>query len=401
MSKQIVAAEIHQDNLPEYIRMNMAYDERQIRSYLAHLNTHMDEVFILSSGNRFAVYGIHKDITPLVKFFSNHKEIAPYVTYYSNTEESIHHFFATAGRLCSYSTHDVHILTHIRHAYKSGLESQTVGLIFDNLLREGIRVGERILRETRTDAITASTLCTGFSLLETCFPHPYNKVILIIGTGKTAKLALDKLYYQNAPNVFLAGTNQERCYELANRYNAHHASMRTIHRYFSMADVIIIDDDAVNELSNTVSRTDLSKKRIVLNFGKGNRLNILKEHPDIELYNLEDLQAIRPAAEKIGGLGEAWEIVMEETQNFVGILKQLEISPIQAAYWNKIIDIKTQELDWMLPRLGDVSECNKELIKKYTCKLIRTTQKPRTDESPEAIKHLYKLYNINLNISSN
>lgn len=406
MPRQIVAAELSHENAPAHIRRKLAFNEIAVRAHLIDLSTRMDEVFILSSSSRFAVYGVHEDVSQLVKFFSRDKDIAPYVNYFTNTEESIHHFYATAGGLCGNLKGERQILDQIKQAHQLGLESESVGLIMDNLLREGMKTGERVQKEAAIDRAGTSVLNTGFTLLEECLSNSlYRKVFLVLGTGKTVKLALDRLYHHSAPNVFIASNDDVRSYDLAERYNARAVSMNHVRKYFSVADVIIVDseEEQTGSFSDHVIDFDLNKKRIVLNFGAPDNFNnAFKSRSDIELYNVDDLKAMRPSGENYGGLGEAWEIVMEETQNFVGILRHLEISPILAAYWNKIIDIKTRELDWMLPRLGDVSECDKELVKKYTRKLIRSTaQGCKSPVSVEAIKHLYGLYNINLNFPKN
>lgn len=401
MSRQIVAAELSYENVPDRIRKKLTYNELTVRAHLLDLSTRLDEVFILSSRSRFAVYGVHQDVSPLIKFFSRDPELAPYVVYYTNTEETVHHLFATAGELSKSLKGDTSIVSQLRQAYQLGLESESVGLILDNLLRESIRVGERIAKERSAESTGISALQTGFSLLEECIQNVYNKIFLIIGSGKIASYALSSLHNHKAVNVFVMSHDDLLAFDLADKYNATAAPAREIKKFFSIADVIIRGEE--DELfTEFIIDSDLNKKRIVLDFNaKDTFHSMLKIHRDVELYDIEDLTAMRTDSENFGGLGEAWEIVMEETQNFVGTLRHLEISPILAAYWNRIIDIKSRELDWMLPKLGDVRESDSNLVKKYTRNLIRPTAKHPDADPAEYIKQLHNLYNINFNISNN
>lgn len=401
MSRQIIAAELSHDTLPDSIRRKLTYNEITVRAQLLDLGSKMNEVFILSSKSRFAIYAVHEDVSPLIKFFSRDPEIAPYVVYYTNTEESVHHLFATAAGLSCSLKGELSIVAQLRRAYQLAVDADSVGLILDNLLREGIRVGERVEQETSAETAGMCALRTGFSLLEECYRNVYSKVFLIVGTGKIASSALASLYNQRARNVFVMSHNDLLSFDLAERHGATAVRMREIKKYFSMADVVIRDEEDTSS-AELIIDSDLDKKRIVLDFNATDTLHsMLKVHPKVELYDIDDLTAMRTDSENFGGLGEAWEIVMEETQNFVGTLRHLEISPILAAYWSRITDIKSRELDWMLPRLGDVRECDKNLVRKYTSNLIRPSASTRGIDPAEAIRQLLSLYNITFNISDN
>lgn len=418
MTRQIIAAEISLENAPLHIRDAFRYNEVKVRACLGELATLVSEVFVLSTCSRFVIYAVHEDVSPLVRFFSKNAQAAPHVNYYTNTEESIHHFFATAAGLCSPVKGDHRILTQIDQAYKLGLESESIGLVLDNLVREAMRVGKRIRTESGIDKFCSSVLDTGFSLLEECIKNLYKKTFLVVGTDSIARRSMEWLHRHRAQHVFLIGNDMERNVSLAERYHAKAISVKELSKYFSVADIVIggtNHDGQSNELCGGHSfDIDFNKKRIVLDFGiPRNFSSKLRDQPNIELYNLDDLKGMHTSPlDDFGGLGEAWEIVMEETQHFVDVLRQLEISPILASYWTKLSDIKSRELEWLFPRLSDVSEQDKNLIRKYAGKLIRHVSKgtskdirtmadAQSREAIEAVRRLYSRYNINFNFSCN
>jgi glutamyl-tRNA reductase len=254
MSKQIVGAEISLANVPSHIRRIFGYNEEKIKNQLIQLNTSLNEVFILSTDSRFAVFALHTDISPLVRFFCRDKELAPYVTYYTRTEESIRHLFCVAGGLYSAENSEFQLIDLMIKSHIVCLESECLGLVTNNLVTEAIRVGETIRSTTGTP---------------------------------------------------VASTVEERT-----------------------------------------------------------RLN------------------------------KAWEIVAEETRNFMTLLKQFEISPVLTAYWTSVAGVKKQNFK--------VSENNKQWSKKYTREFdlsdFSATNTSRSGEEmkkEEPVKRLSRLYNIN------
>jgi len=78
MAKQIFAAEVSFENVPLPIRKRLAHTDDEIKRCIDTLRCSMDEVFILSTSNRFAIYGLGESIVPLVQFYLKDPEIFPF-----------------------------------------------------------------------------------------------------------------------------------------------------------------------------------------------------------------------------------------------------------------------------------------------------------------------------------
>src|SRR5690242_4315407 len=101
MARQIFAAEINHDDAPIHIREKLVSSEATVKEHLLQLSPLVEEVCILSTSNRFAMYVVHDDISPITNFFNQYPVLKGYVQFYYNTEESVTHLFATASGLLS------------------------------------------------------------------------------------------------------------------------------------------------------------------------------------------------------------------------------------------------------------------------------------------------------------
>jgi glutamyl-tRNA reductase len=377
MGRQIFAAEVSHEDTPLAIREKLAATEATVKQHLRHLNLVADEVFVLSTCNRFTVYIINNDISPLTDFFAQFPVLKGYVQFYYNTEESVTHLFAVASGLLSPIKGDHEILEQIKLAHQWALACNTIGITFDNLLRQALRIGTRVRTETGIDKFCSSVVDAGIELLYNRLDTLHNKKFLIIGTGKIARLALKYLYNEGIQNIKIVSKDINRAHELANLYYVEAVDIENIHEHVKNADVIIGGTHYEVSLfpeSYLSGFFEQDKMWFILDFGMPRNFNSkLAEHNAIELYNLDDLKRLHKSPlDAFGGIEAAWTIVMREAKGFIEVLQQLEFSPVLVAYWNRLMYIKNRELNVLLPKLDDqLSQCDIELIKKQAHKLIR------------------------------
>jgi glutamyl-tRNA reductase len=377
MARQVFAAEISHEDTPLVVREQLTSDEATVKKHLADLSLLVDEVFILSTCNRFTVYAIHEDIAPLAGFFSQYPGLKGYVQFYYSTEESVTHLFAVAGGLLSPIKGDPQILDLLSQAHRLALGACSLGITLDNLLREAMHIGRRIRTETGIDKFCSSVVDAGIELLYNRLDSLHDKKFVVVGTGKIARLALKYLYDEGIQNIVIISKDIDRAKHLAELYYAEAASLEDLHQHVKLADVIIGGTHYEVSLfpeSYLSGFFELEKIWFILDFGMPRNFNCkLAEHAAIELYNLDDLKRLHKSPlDAFGGIEAAWTIVMCEAKAFMEILLQLEFSPVLAAYWNRLRYIKNRELNVLLPKLNDqLSSHDVERIKKQAHKLIR------------------------------
>lgn len=377
MARQIFAAEISHQDTPLSVREQLAGDEATVKNHLVQLGNVVDEVFVLSTCNRFTIYAICESIDPISGFFSKYPNLKGYVQFYYNTEESVTHLFAVASGLLSPIKGDHQILEQIDQAHKWALQTNSIGITLDNLLREATRIGKRVRTETGIDKFCSSVVDTGIELLYNRIDSLHDKKFLIVGTGKIARLALKYLYNEGIQDVTIVSRDIERAQQLAELYYVRFASIENIQENVKQSDVIIGGTHYEVSLFSEAYLSGFFKHEkmwFILDFGMPRNFNSkLAEHSSIELYNLDDLKRLyKSPLDAFGGIESAWTIVMREAKAFIEILIQLEFSPVLVAYWNRLLYIKNRELNVLLPKLDDkLSKGDIEKIKKQAHKLVR------------------------------
>jgi glutamyl-tRNA reductase len=377
MARQIFAAEISHEDTPLAVREALAANEIIVKKHLIHLSEEVDEVFVLSSCNRFTIYAINEEITPLVNFFAKYPAVKGYVQFYYNTEESVTHLFAVASGLLSPIKGDHQVLDQIAQAHRWALETNSIGLTLDNLLRLAVRMGKRVRTETGIDKFCSSVVDAGIELLYNRMESVHDKKFLIVGTGKVARLALKYLYNEGIQDITIVSNDSHRAQYLAELYYAKSASIENIQEHVKDADVIIGGTHYEVTLfpeSYLSGFFEHKKMWFILDFGMPRNFNSrLAEHSSIELYNLDDLKRLyKSPLDAFGGIEMAWTMVMREAKAFLEILVQLEFSPVLAAYWNRLLYVKNRELNVLLPKLDNqLSACDIDNIKKQAHRLIR------------------------------
>jgi glutamyl-tRNA reductase len=377
MARQIFAAEISHEDTPLSVREQLAADEATVKNHLFQLGSVVDEVFVLSTCNRFTIYAISETIDPVVNFFSIYPNLKGYIQFYYNTEESVTHLFAVASGLLSPIKGDHQILDQIDQAHKWALETNSIGITLDNLLREATRIGKRVRTETGIDKFCSSVVDTGIELLYNRMDSLHDKKFLIVGTGKIARLALKYLYNEGIQDITIVSRDMDRAQQLAELYYVKSASIESIHELVKQSDVVVGGTHYEVSLFSDAYLSGFFKHEkmwFILDFGMPRNFNYkLADHSSIELYNLDDLKRLyKSPLDAFGGIESAWTIVMREAKAFIEILIQLEFSPVLVAYWNRLLYIKNRELNVLLPKLDDnLSKFDIEKIKKQARKLIR------------------------------
>jgi glutamyl-tRNA reductase len=419
MARQIFAAEVSHEDIPSPIREKLAANETIIKEHLLKLSKTADEVFIISTGNRFAVYAIGDTITPLTDFFAQYPILKGYIQFYYNTEESVTHLFAIGSGLLSPIKGDHAILDQLKDAHRWALETSSIGITLDNLLRAAIRTGKHIRTQTGIDKFCSSAVDAGIELLYNRMDSVHDKKFLIVGTGKIARLALKYLYNEGIQNVSIVSNDLDRAEQLAELYYINAVSIDHLHQQVKEADVIIggtYYEVSLFPESYLSGFFDLNKMWFILDFGMPRNFNSkLAEHASIELYNLDDLKRLyKSPLDAFGGIEEAWVMVMREARSFMDVLIQLEFSPILAAYWNRLLDIKQHQSYLPLAKLGDkFSSYNISHLKKQAHKLMRTfsgesrknsrtlTNNFKAENASEMVRSLNSFSGIKLNFSLN
>lgn len=347
MTRQIFAAEINFEDTPLHVRERFSSTEKNIKRLLVAFKRKVDEVFILANQQRFTVYVVHENLAPLMDFFHEENPLKGYVQYYYNSGESVTHLMATASGLLSAVKGEGRILSEIVQCYEWATSCACVGMTLDNTLTKAIETGKRVRTETAIDKFCSSVIEAGIELLYNRRENLHSRKILIIGTGKMARLALECLTREGISNIAITGHDSARAVRLAKKFGIKAIDLQEMAEYFCQADVIIggSHQGVENELFPPAISNE-RRNRVILDLGIPPNFDqrTMETWAD-EFYNLEDLRRLQPSPlEGFGGVEAAWRMVMKASGDFVLLLQLLDHSPVLSAYLTRQFSLKNAEL---------------------------------------------------------
>lgn len=404
---KVVGVELSHRFAPISVRERLALNTEQTRAAIQELKNSYQEVFIVSTCNRLSIYAFgesHNDILTYFDSFGNYRQ---YLSILPDSEIAIRSLFSTAAGLESQAVGEHQIIGQIRDALKIGREEKSIGPVLDELIRQSIHTGKKVRLETNIGKFSASLATVGFELIH---KHGYkieDSTFLVIGTGNMANLVNTVLDRSNVKKLYVASHDDERAKDMANEWNGEPVNMQNMHQALSEANIIVGGTQGeINLLhEETMAESKCPRASFALQTG-GNKLFIdfgvprnfnpdLKDHENISLYDLDDIKKITydGLLKRYDEIPQARQIVNEEVSWFMIWLRNRKVAPIIEAYWNNLEDIRDDELKWLLPKLGEVDEKQKELLMKFTHRLLRKISNPTIDGIKNIAQNLHETDN--------
>lgn len=374
MAKHIFGAEISHENAPLHVREKLGTDDASVKQYIEQLKKDLDEVCIVSTSSRFVIYGVGQNITPLINFFFRDPALFHYVQFYKNTEAAVGHLFATASGLCSQVKGDRHILTQVKHAHQVGLNTGSIGLLLDSLLREAVEIGRKVRTQTGIDQHCVSMVDLGLDMLRQRLGEMTEKKVLVIGTGKMARLVVDRLYADGCKYVTIVSHDAQRAGMLAARMHMQAGHIRNVAHYFMQADIIVGATDRPVSIFPTAAKPQQPslQKRFVLDFGAPPNFDrAMAQYDSIEFFDRDNFYEQLPdAAQCRNSYDEARKIVHTEAKEFVTLFAQFYTTPILAPYWVTRLSTKDNSLKGFITRMSKPSSRDAARLRKLTYRFV-------------------------------
>ncbi|NQX96642.1 MAG: hydroxymethylbilane synthase [Flavobacteriales bacterium] len=387
---KVIGVELSHRFAPIAVRERLALNKEQTIAALQELKKTYEEVFIISTCNRLSIYAFGKSHNEILDYFDQFGNYRQFLSILPDSEIAIRNLFSTAAGLESQAIGEHQITGQIRDALDLGREQKTIGPVLDELIRQAIHTGKRVRLETSIGKFSTSLATVGFELIN---KHDFNlaeTTFLIIGTGNMANLVNTVLDRTKIKKLFVASHDINRAQVMANEWGGEAVDMENMHTALSEANVIIGGTQGeINLLhEETMAESKCPRANFALQAG-GHKLFIdfgvprnfnpsLKNDPNISLYDLDDIKKITydGLLKRYDEIPQAKKLVNEEVDWFMIWLRNRKVAPVIEAYWNNMEEIKEEELKWLLPKLGNVDEHTKELLQRFTHRLLRKISNP-------------------------
>jgi glutamyl-tRNA reductase len=418
----IVVVGLSHKTAPVEVREKLSIPEANIEESIRHLLAypHIEEVTIISTCNRLEIYAVvtetEQGITEINQFLAEISRIPLQQLrrhlFILLHQDAIRHLMRVAAGLESLVLGEGQILAQVKTTHKLGMKYKGMGRLLDRLFKQAIGAGKRVRTETNIGTGAVSISSAAVELVDGKKDDLSQEKITIIGAGKMSHLLVKHLISKGATDITIVNRSLTRAKELAQKFSTIDLTLVTL---VDMMDVVsesnivftstgatqpILDKANLSALPNLKSLmlVDISVPR--------NVASDVSELDYIESYNVDDLKTVvaQNHASRREMAKEAEGLIEQEIKAFEMWWQSLETVPTISCLRTKIEQIREQELEKALSRLGtEFAEKHQEVIEALTRGIVnkilhdpmvqlRTQQD--LEARREALQTLQTLFNL-------
>ncbi len=376
----VVVVGVNHRTAPVEVRETLAFSEHGMGDSLQGLMAYpsIDGCVIISTCNRIEIYAATGEMDEGLKdigLFLSRKsgvdisEIKNY-TYSHTLYDAVRHLFRVISGLDSMVLGETQILGQVRQAYQISCANGTANRVINTLFQQALTVGKRVRTETGIDQNSVSISYTAVELAKQIFGSLHDRTVLILGAGKMSELTALHLVANGVAGVIVSNRSYERAVNLAERFGGKAVKFDQLQRYMEEADIVISCTAATHfviryqDVKALMSKQP-DKKIMLIDIAVPRDIDPqVNEIPGVRLYDVDDLKHVVDAhlsERKIAAI-KAEGIIEEELGEFMKWWSTQFAVPIIAALKKWGEEIKQQELQRALNRLGELSEHDQKVI---------------------------------------
>lgn len=411
-SKHVVLVGMSHRTAPIALRERYVVSATDIAATLASLRAveGVEECYVLSTCNRTEVLLVGLNERNLAaaaraQLFRNADETA---TYSFAGISAVIHAFRVAGGLDSLVLGESEVLAQIKRGADAATSAGTLGPVLRPLLQQALHVGKRVRAETDIGRGSLSVAKIGVDLAARIFGTFEDERALVVGAGETGLLVAQQLRERGIGGLTLANRTIERAVEAARTLNAEACGLEGLAERIQRADLVVACVEAGAppiELRHfdrrAVSRRD--KPLLVLDLSVPRAVSALVAnlHPNLLVYDLDDLQAIVQENER--GRASALEgtsaILVAEIHKYMTSRAYSAFTPAIADLRRRFEEIRETTLDAHSGARSDPREV--ELAHELTKRLLDAALEQmkagaRSMSSEQALELEYRRFLENL-----
>ncbi|MDW8103695.1 MAG: glutamyl-tRNA reductase [Armatimonadota bacterium] len=365
-------------------RERFAFEGEALREALEWLRERgVEECAILSTCNRTEIYActFHEDL--IVNFLHEWEglpegSLLPYL-YIKRGEEAVDHLFRVASGLDSQVLGESEILGQVKQAWEKARETGATGVLLNSLFQRAVAVGKRVRSETALgrQAVSLASLAVRAALQHR--PDIHNAVIIVIGTGTMGRRVVRELAEFHPKALYVLSHTFSYATALANETGAVPLALGALQQVLPEADIIFTATTAPHPILDTTCLTPLQDRRadrplVVLDLGVPRNTDpAVRLLPFVRLYDLEDLKALSDAhyEARAREIPAALRIIEEEREDYLNWWQTRGAAPLIAALQERAEQVRQQQLEWALPKLGELTDHQKRVIEQMTSRLVK------------------------------
>lgn len=386
----ITVVGLSHNTAPVEIRERLSIAEHTMEVSLQRLRAddQVLEASILSTCNRLEIYTLlrhpEQGLTAVGTFLSEQSgldlvELTPHLFTYHH-EEAVAHLLRVAAGLDSLVLGEGQILSQVKKMFRLGQEHRSIGPILNRLLNQAVSTGKRVRTETNlgTGAVSISSAAVELAQLKVGQGRGLDELVsldqeqvAVVGAGRMSRLLLQHLGSKGCRGVVLLNRTVERAELLAADFPDLPVQCRPLNdldHCLSTCSLVFTSTAAEDPIIDAERLNRLNRRSSLLLVDIGVPRNISSDVQGIDgvgAFDVDDLQEVvarnQEARREIAA--EAEGLLEEESRLFLEWWDGLEAVPVVNRMRRQLEDIREQELQKALSRMGpDLSARDRKVM---------------------------------------
>ncbi len=353
------------------IREKLSITDADLAGAIGKLQSypHIEEVVVISTCNRLEIYAVTKEtergVQEITQFLSQRSQIPLHQLqrhlFILLHLDALRHLMRVAAGLESLVLGEGQILAQVKTAHKLAQKHKGLGRLLDRLFKQAITAGKRVRTETNIGTGAVSISSAAVELAQMKVEDLTSQKVAVIGAGKMARLLVQHLLAKGAKNISIVNRSQRRAKELVGQFP--HANLPTyplakMMKVIAASDMVFTSTGATEPILDRQKLTEsLSQSQSLMLFDISVPRNVagdVIELDNVQAYNVDDLKEVVAANQEsrrqMARCAEA--LLEEEVSGYMLWWRSLETVPTISSLRSKIENIREQELEKALSRLG-------------------------------------------------
>jgi glutamyl-tRNA reductase len=362
------------------IREKLAIPEDEVKPLISFLKLQhrLEEVMLLSTCNRVEVYLI--DRRPEVKLAVVETTLRERFGLADDLEfgfvrlvgkDAIRHVFRVAASLEAMVIGEPQITGQVKNYFHRSVEGGGCGFYLNQIMNRAFIAAKRVRNETGIAKFAVSISFAAVELAKKIFSELQNKVILIIGAGEMAELAVSHLLKAGCSHLLVTNRTFARAIALAERFNGSAVRFEYMANHLETADIIISSTGAKGFIirQDMIQKSMKKRKRrpiFLIDIAVPRDIDpAINEIANAYVYDIDDLQSVVDTNLKIreAEAEKAQVIIDEEMARIEEWIVTLDVVPTIRSFREKVLDMAGLELEKGLHQLGDLSAKQERVVR--------------------------------------
>lgn len=375
---------------PVEVREKLSIPEPQIEAAIKTLQgfPHIEEVAILSTCNRLEIYVVARDaemgMREVQQFLMDYGQLSladlRHHLFVLLHDDAVMHLMRVAAGLDSLVLGEGQILAQVKSTHKLGQQYSGIGSILHRLFRQALTAGKRVRTETSIGTGAVSISSAAVELAQMKVDSLADRSIAIVGAGKMSRLLVQHLISKGANDVTVLNRSAKRAEDLKKLFPEIELKLQPLAEMLPVVAAASIvftstaSNDPLIDRQNLEGILPADSSLMIFDISVPRNVHSnVNELGNVQAFNVDDLKAV--VAQNQEGrrqmAQEAELLLDEELAGFKDWWRSLETVPTMNCLRDKMENIRVQELEKALSRLGsEFAGRHQEVIEALTKGII-------------------------------